>query len=561
MGIFPTTETDAHHDYAHSTKLGRDIHISEAPERGRKGYLCIGCQRVMQAVMPNVQRRRAFFRHDAQFIKPGDQCTFRDEEYRCKLAITTMELNKEIRVPPVYKYPPKGEAGLALFLLPGTMVTAARVERGKYFFEDKNGNIQSSQHYEGPSDDLLFKSDVVFYDDSDEPILLIRIGKRKKLTVNEHAGLARLRVNVINLTIPKESAAAIELSQKKGDHAKWLYHDDEQQISYFSVPGDLGEGIPVVDGDPDRLSEESYDCRKVQVNNLIRALGRCLESEPYRKTEQGVRRAIGETELAIRRAEERRAGLEESYRSGAEAANSGELNDLDERGVRLRTAKARLNQNHKLLEERYQSKKRELIEAAQLLEADIRQEEIALGGTGKTVEELQRDLDIDHQRARNRVEREVGERLEPIEREQGGMERTVAATRATVERLRRDIAGASANLDGKCYSQRKHFDRLEGAEKEAISGLETQRDGRQRNLEAAREQLTAQFDELRKRTADAAKNQDTGGDTNLSRRLKAFSDAGGLVLAIEDAKADQRRLRKAKEFIGTAAFQAWVSQH
>ncbi|MBS1526164.1 MAG: hypothetical protein JST19_10975 [Bacteroidetes bacterium] len=37
-------------------------------------------------------------------------------------------------------------------------------------------------------------------------------------------------VNAISLTIPKESAAAIELSQKKGDRAKWLYHDDEQHV-------------------------------------------------------------------------------------------------------------------------------------------------------------------------------------------------------------------------------------------------------------------------------------------------------------------------------------------
>ncbi len=93
MPAFPTNESDAHHDYARSVKLAKDIHISEAPERGRKGYLCIGCGREMQAVFPNTQNHRKYFRHDAKFIKPGQQCTFKDEEYRRKLAIETLELS------------------------------------------------------------------------------------------------------------------------------------------------------------------------------------------------------------------------------------------------------------------------------------------------------------------------------------------------------------------------------------------------------------------------------------------------------------------------------------
>ncbi|WP_454803729.1 hypothetical protein [Mucilaginibacter phyllosphaerae] len=560
MPTFPTSEPDAHHDYAHSVALNKDIHITEVTERGRKGYLCIGCQREMQAVLPQVQNRRRYFRHDPKFVKPGDKCTFKDEEYRRKLAIETLELNKEIRVPPVYKYPPKGEAGLALFLLPGTWVSAARVEKHKYFYEGANGSVESAFTYNGPSEELLFKADVVFYDENDEPILFILLGKRKKLTINEFAGLKRLRVNTISLTIPKESAAAIEISQKKGDRAKWLYHDDEQQIAYFSVPADLGEGIPAIDGDPDRLSEESYDCRKVQVNNLIRALGRCLESEPYRTAERAVLTAIGTTELAIKRAGERRTEFEGRYRSDADTAHRGELDEINQRGVRLRTAKAGLNRDYQNLEGRYRSTKQRIGEAKAVLEADIRQEEIALGGTGRTVEELQRDLDLEHQRTRNRVAQQVGERLESIEREQGGMERELTSAGIAVERLRRDIAGSSADLDAKCHNQRKHFDRLEGAEKEAIGGFEKERDGRQGNLEAARAQLTARFDELRRQADGTAEKRDTDSTTSLSRRLKAFLDAGRLVLAIEDAKADQRRLRKAKDFIGTAAFQTWLLQ-
>jgi hypothetical protein len=561
MPTFPTNESDAHHDYARSVKLAKDIHISEASERGRKGYLCIGCGREMQAVFPNKQNHRKYFRHDAKFVKPGQQCTFKDEEYRRKLAIETLELKKQVRVPILYKYPPKGETGLALFLLPGALVSAERVAKDRYFYEGPTGSIASGVSFDGPQEELLFKADVVFYDENDEPILFIQLGKRKKLTVAEFAGLKRLAVNTIHLTIPKESAAAIEISQTKGDRAKWLYHDDEQHIAYFQVSPDLGEGIPVVDGDPDRLSEETYDCRKVQVNNLLRALRRCLDGEPYGAAERAVRAAIGTTELAIKRAGERRAGLEKQYREGAEHAHCGDLSEIEQRGIELRTGRARLNRSFKNLEDAYRSTKGDFERAQRLLEADIRQQEITLGGTGKTVGQLQDELEREHERLRNRMDEQFGGELESIRSEQERVERAIASARTAIERIRADIGSAPADLARKQLGQRNYHERTERAAKEAIADLEKTRDGRQDRLEGARAELTAQFDELRRRTALAAQERDVEGGTNLSKRLKALGDARGMALAIENAKLDNRRIRAAKEFIGTAAFQTWLSQH
>ena len=561
MGIFPSREADAHHDYAHSVKFQKDVHITEVTENGRAGYLCIGCNREMQAVFPKTQNHRRYFRHDAKLVKHGQQCIFRDEDYRRKLAIETLELNKQVRVPPLYKYPPKGEQGLALFLLPGELITAARVTKNEYFYEGISGGIESGFAFNGSPEDLLFKADVIFYDENDEPILFIRIGKRKNLTPTEFAGLRRLGVNLINLTIPKESAAAIAISQTKGDRAKWLYHDDEQHISYFSVPTNLGEGIPVVDGDPDRLSDETYDCRKVQVNNLLRALRRCLDGEPYRAAEREVRTAIGTTELAIKRADERCAVLEKQYRSEAERTHRGELSGIEESGVRIRTAKAKLNRDYKLLEERYQSEKLRLTEAARLLEADIRQEEIALGGTGKTTEQLQTELDREHERFRSRMDEQFGGAIESIRSEQERVERAIDTSRATIERIRADIGSAPTELARKQLIQRNHNERAEREAKEAIRVAEEARDGRQMHLARARVELTAQFDELRKRTAIAAEKRDISGGTNMSRRLKELSDARGFILAIRDAKANYRALQKGEKFIGTEAFQNWVSKY
>ncbi|MGY3211930.1 hypothetical protein [Mucilaginibacter sp. HD30] len=561
MPAFPTNESDAHHDYARYVKLAKNIHISEAPERGRKGYLCIGCGREMQAVFPNTQNHRKYFRHDAKFIKPGQQCTFKDEEYRRKLAIETLQLNKQVKVPILYKYPPKGETGLALFLLPGALISAERVAKDIYFYEGLNGSIESGFVFDGSPEELLFNADVVFYDENDEPILFIQIGKRKKLTVAEFAGLKRLSVNTINLTIPQESAAAIEISQTTGDRAKWLYHDDEQQIAYFQVPTDLGEGIPAIDGDPDRLSEETYDCRKVQVNNLLRALRRCLDGEPYRASECAVRTAIGTTELAIKRAGERRAGLETQYRNDAERTHRGALDEIERRGVELRTGRARLNRSFKNLEDAYRSTKSDFERAQRILEADIRQQEIALGGTGKTIEQLQGELEQEDERVRNRMDEQFGGTLESIGSEQERVERAIATARATIERIRLNIDSAPADLARKQLGQRNYHERIEREEKEAIADLEKIRDGRQERLEGARAELTTRFDGLRERTALAFQERDAEGPTDLSKRLKALGDARGMALAIQNAQAHNRRIRTAKEFIGTPAFQTWLSQH
>lgn len=561
MAIFPIGESDAHHDYAFSVAANANIHISEATQRGRKGYLCIGCNREMQAVLPKVQNVRRYFRHDPKFIKPGDHCTFKDEEYRRALAIATLVKNKELRVPPVYKYPPKGEEGLALFLMPGTTVSASRVEKNQFFYEDCNGNVGSTSNYEGPPEDLLFKADVVFYNENDEPTLFIRLGKRRKLTINERAGLQRLRVNTINLTIPKESEAAIELSQKKGDRAKWLYHDDEQQIAYFSVPTDLGEGIPSVDGDQDILSGESYDCRKVQVNNLIRALSRCLESEPYRTAEQGIRTAIGTTELAIKRVGERRNELENQYRTAAETANRSELDEIDRRGVRLRTTKAKLNRASRSLEERYLATRGKLEQEARILESHIRGASIAAGGTGKRIEDLRIELERSDSWIRSRMAEQFGRAIESIKSEYGAMERAIAIERDAVGRLQQVIAGAPAYLRSKQNGQGSYFDELEAAAKEAIRGLEKDRDGRQERLERAGTELRTKFEDLRRRTAIAAENEDTNGGTDFSKRLKALGAARGYAMVFENAKADNRRLRKTEEFIKTPAFQTWLSQY
>ena len=154
-----------------------------------------------------------------------------------------------------------------------------------------------------------------------------------------------------------------------------------------------------------------------------------------------------------------------------------------------------------------------------------------------------------------------GRELQSVESEQGRVERAIAVERTAIERLQQNISGTPSDLRSKQNSQGSYYERLETAAKEIISGLEKERDGRAERVEAAGTALAKRFDELRRQAALAAENEDADGGTGLSKRLKALGVARGYILAIEDAKADNRRLRKAKEFIGTPAFQTWLSQY
>jgi hypothetical protein len=556
------TQPDENHEFAFSEAYGGEIHISKVIESGRHDFICLGCKKPMLAILRKIYTYKPYFRHDVRDVERRERCTYRDDDHRRKIALTELYLYKQIHVPPLYKLPPKGAPGLAIPLLPGETIYGVKVAREQYFHEDEAGDVQISSGVESKRDDLLYYADAVFYNADDEPFLLVVFsdGKRKKRDVESMAGLARLRINTVQFTIPKESPEAIQNAIRNGKNTKWLYHDKERQSDYFSLSGELPGGIPATDVDQGQLFAESFDCRKVQINNLIRAINRCLASERYRTAERGIRTAIGETQLAISRSRERRGQLEEQYLAEFDTAHSRELSDFSERRSRIAAQRAGLSQRYQDLESRYRKKASELEDQRKLLESNLDSEEKALRGAGRTTAELKNDLEHGHQKAVERMGDEFKRAIRSVEREQGDTDRNCTTEGAAVSRIQRDIGNAPDDLARRQSSQREDHNKLEATANGVISDLQKERDSYQEQLDRARKELTAGFDELRRRAAVAAQNENANGGTGLAKRLKALIDARGLVVAVETSGSELRKLQTAKAFLGSPAFQTWLSE-
>lgn len=547
-----STSPNENHEFAFSEAYGGEIHISKVKESGRQDFSCLGCKKPMQAILRKICNYKPYFRHHTKDVEYGERCTYRDDDHRRKIAWIELELYKQISVPPLYKVPPKGTDGLAIFLLAGETVYGAKVTRQQYFYDDVNGNVHTTSQFQVGMGNLLYYADAVFYNADEEPLLLVVFsdGKRKKRGIEILAGLSRLRINTVQVIIPKESPEAIQRAIRGGKNTKWLYHDDERRFDYFSLSGELPAGIPAADIDQGQLFEESCACRKAQINNLIRAINKCLGAEPYHRADEHNRRLIGETEFAIGRAEERRNEFEEQYREGSKSAHRGELDAITGLRNRLGTAKTAFSREYQDLEERYQWKKCELEEETRVLESNIRAAEFAPNGGGRSIAERRSELECNHQNERRRMDELFKKELRSTDSKRAGVERTITSEKAAIERLQELVAKEPGRFERAIREKATQFDQLEANEAAAIEQLQT--DG---------EQLAEEFEELRRQTATAAENRNAEGTNGLSRRLKALLDARGCFVAIEDAQSDQRRHRAAKKFLESPAFQTWVSKH
>jgi len=552
---YPPKENDENHEYARSVAYGGVIHITNVKESGRHDFTCLGCYKPMQAILRKIHGPKPYFRHDVMDVPVYERCPFSNVQARRLIALEAIQLDKQLRLPPVYKLPPKGTAGLAIPLQGAQTMYFGSVKRHLHCFETAGGDLMLDNEPASEDDLHLFTADAVGYDEDDNPILLILIsdGKRKKMDVDLMASLPILGIDAVVITPPRSTPEEIHKAVMTGKNIKWLYNNDEREFNYHSLSADLPAGIPAADVDEGFLFEETFDCRTSEINNLIRTFNKFLGTESYRKAEQHNRRIIGETELAIARAEEQWDEFEDEYRTASESAHQRELDEVDERRDRLGTAKAEFSGYYQDLDERYRRKKRELEEEARVLESSIRAAELAPNSSGRSIAARRSEIERNDQSARRRMDELFERELRSVDSQRTGIERTLASERAAVERLRELVAKEPGRLERLRREKATEFDRLEANETAAIEQL--QADG-----ENLAERLGKQFEELRNRTTQAAEERDADGTTGFSRRLKALLDGRGYLLAITNAQSDYRRHRAAKEFLESPAGEAWLRQ-
>jgi hypothetical protein len=407
--------------YAYNVKM-EEIHISEA-KSGRNGYYCLGCQKEMQAVKSQLPNRISFFRHDHNASKGLPKCTYSDETYRHKLAKQLLIALKRVKVPALYKYPPKDIDGMPMLLSDSKFIEAEYVRPELYFYENELGEVmwgRSSSSEETKY--LLLKPDIVFFDKEDKPILLIELVVTHKITPKKQLDLKRLGIDTIQVTIPKDSQENIERTFTVTERTKWIYNYGQDITEYIPISNQHSEGILPIDEDQRKLLEESAKCRKAQINNLIRTITRCLESEQYTAIAGNIKSEISRVE-----------GNTETYRESYD--NKRENDNLYFEDFRRKIRKG--------IDSRYRERRENL-------EKEQRQFKIEEGEFLRHYEQWHRENESNIDNLRTRIGRNISEkyrnRRESTEKRRSDLEERYNRKATEIERIRESSEGTFRNL-------------------------------------------------------------------------------------------------------------------
>lgn len=365
------TTSKEQNEYA-KDNFGNHVYILDV-EKGQKGYWCIGCGFEMQAVHGTIENRKKYFRHVAKDVNIERNCTFSNEEYRHKLAIEILQFTKRIKVPNLYCFSQDGKK--KILLEESKYIEADHVRAELTFYEDDDGNIKWGKNPDLVNKNLLIRPDLTFFNAKEEPLLLLEIVVSHKIDDEKKVKLKRLGINTIQIKIPKDSEENIKKGLETSVNTQWVYNNEQERSNFIQISKRDRTQLLPVDELEKRLFRESFECRKSQLGNLVRSIEKCMGSQRYRdianQLEQELSRVKTNTASNRIRLEELRKGIQtgvsEKFRAKIEGVERQEEefteelkreSDIIQRS--FDAAKRQRDENFGKLEERYQSKKREL---------------------------------------------------------------------------------------------------------------------------------------------------------------------------------------------------------
>lgn len=515
-----------------------EVHISQV-ESGRKGYYCLGCDREMQA--KKGLHLAHHFAHDPKDVLNKGKCTYSDETYRHKLAKEILQRIKQIKVPTLYKYPPPGVEGRPYKLKDAEFISAESVRIELTFFEDGEGYVDYGKNINVEPDSnkfLLIKPDVTFFDESENPILLIEIVATHKITDEKLSRIRKLGINTIQITIPKDSPEEIENTFFKTTRTQWVYNYEQEQATYVPPSKGDNEGVPPLDDFQSKLLEavESYECRASQIRNLIRGLNKCLESQPYIDFEHFLREELQRVEGNSEGHRERLRGLQEQHKARIEEELAMEMGDVKQQEAAVTEESKLLDEKRRGLEERYYRKREEL----ERTQKDYRSEwQDEIDGIEGEFERLGTDAD------------NFRRRHEQIRREESTFEQRIRDEINRVEEETRATTDAIADLEAR-----------RAALPEKYAGIETELraefEGKARGIETGSEQtlsrIRGDFERNRGESASAIERRDILGVSRIKGRLRDILEAREKLTHIRERKGTLERLRRFKDIFDQGTY-------
>lgn len=533
------------HFYAKRISDGAEVHINQASS-GR-GYICIGCSRDMQAVRHKLIGYTDFFRHDAKYVEQSNKCTFSDHIYRKGVAISSLLLEKRIKVPAIRKYSPTDPNAPPMEIEPVQFRYATTVKTNLLFYEDENGEIKTAQAMPDGNNVVLFKPDVVFFNHEKQPTLLIEIVKVFKVSDGAKANLRRLGINTLQITLPKESRQAIFDSLFQTGRSKWIYTNEQQFTNYVqSAQRDFG-GIEAFDDVERKLHEESVTCRVNQIANLIRSVNKCYQSEQYRETEQRLSGELLETRRLVEANRKRRDQLEIDLGAELNRQYNHQLEELAIRGSELRKEQIEFSNYKAELEKRYRAKSAELEQQKRALsieENEIDDEELnvsnetatvetALERTGRTIAERAGDLEFEFKMCLNQLSGTTNQIRSAI------VEKTtdVCDLQQRIDNLQKQFEGFGSSAEQKITDQ--------------INSIQQQEDRLPEQFKQQGVELDERFEKLRAEAVASIEREDRSGSSSISRYIKTLFDRRAEL-------ADIEQTGRLIESIKKRAYKDWI---
>lgn len=517
-------------------------HISEV-ESGRKGYYCMGCGREMQA--KKGEKRAKHFAHDPKDVLNKGKCTYSDETYRHKLAKEILQRIKQIKVPPLYKYPPPGIEGRPYKLRDSEFISTESVQIELTFFEDEEGCIDYGKNINlQPSSDkfLLIKPDVTFFDESENPILLIEIVATHKITDEKLSRIKKLGINTIQITIPKDSPEEIENTFFKTTRTQWVYSYEQEQTTYIQPSKGDNEGIPPLDDFQRKLLEavESYECRASQIRNLIRGLNKCLESQPYSDFKRHLGEEIQRVERNAEGHRERLHELQEGHERSIKEEFELEEGDVARQEEAVSAESRLLDEKRRELEDRYYRKKEELEREQKEYRSEFQPK----------IEQIEGEFERLGTSASN-----FGGRSIEIKREEAEFERFIRNEINRIEEDTRATADAIAEIEARRAALSEKYT---GIETELRAEFERKAIAIERYGEQTVASDRDEFERNRRESVTAIETRDSKRVSRVQGRLRNIFETRNKLLTLRKRKITYTRLRKFRELFETGTYKSWA---
>jgi len=501
----------------------------------------------MQAVRHKLTGYTDYFRHDAKYVQSSNKCTFSDHSYRKGVAISSLLLEKRIKVPAILKFHPTDSSTPPMVLKSAHIVEAYGAKSNLMLYENENGQLTIANALPEGNNNLLFKPDVVFVDREGKPVLLIEIVLKFKVSNEVKANLRRIGINTLQITLPKESREAIYNSLFQTDRSKWIYTNEQQFTEYvFPSRGNIGGSEPIDDFERG-LHEESVICRINQIANLIRSVNKCYQSEQYLEIEQGIGRQLVEVRRIIETNRKRRLEFENQFGEELGQQYQDQLEAIGIGQSELKKEQDSFSIYKSNLDNRYRKKVEEL---------SIEEAELDLDGKifNQQADQLRREektVDIDLDSATRTIDERAGDmelelclRLSAITGESASVVKTIGNTEAALIDLQQRIDALQPDFE----NRRTTAERECAAE---IATIQQKEEGLSADFGQQGIALEKRFERLRTEADTALESKDGNGTSGISIHIKT-------LLNRRSKLADLEQVGRLIESIKKGAYKNWV---